>query len=387
MKNISIFKIFKNRNQDRFPPKRKVDLTVFFWAVFFLFIINIYINYKFSRKNIEVVSPRLRYNPSSVEIYRTINNIKNDQKKKIVFLGGSALWGSTLKNYQDTIPFLFSKKFDSKEWSVYNLGINAARPLDMLLITKELEGEVDIIIADFNYQFFQSMYDINAPTDPSAFIRIKSLVEDAYISSGSIDIEVDTCLKENNLDHFFKDNPEKQLERFFTKFIPVLYYKDDINYFLFKKHLSQFIQNFFSYILDLPKRNHNYFFDLFKSGEELSKDEKLVFQEHQIYDVGLLNDKGINFCFTKAYATLIRNSKTPTFIYLLPQNPLILGSFTSSTTYLQNNKKIMDLFGKQMFDLSSAVPADYFVDINHLNSFGTHYFTDLLYKKLNFKQI
>lgn len=366
-------------NDFNYKEKTIKDLFILFWAFIFFIAINGAVFFYFQDRPTDDFK-RLRYNTSNKEIYGMVDQIKKDEKKKIVFLGGSVLWGSTTKNPDDTIPAFFKKEVG--DVNVYNLALNAARPLDIFIINHLLKDEADLFVVDMNYHFFQEEFNKDLAKDHSKFIRVKSLLEDNYDSLKKTSPALLTCLGAHGVEKYYKPNPELVAQRIFN-FLPLVNFKDEVNLLLFKKHPTLIVQGLFNFIPEFVKKPQaETFSNIFKSQDELISEGQAEAVEKQIYDDKLIGPEHINLCIGQEYARFIKENKIPAMVYLLPQNPDILGSYADSSVYEENNKMIIDAFGGRIIDLHDALAGKNFTDTYHLNKEGNEAFAKLLNKRI-----
>lgn len=366
-------------NDSNYKEKTIKDLSILFWAFIFFIAINC-AAFLYFRNQPQEDFKRLQYNASNKEIYRIVDQIKKDDKKKIVFLGGSVLWGSTTKNPDDTIPAFFKKEVGDA--NVYNLALNAARPLDIFIINYLLKDEVNLFVVDMNYHFFQNEFNDDLSKDPSKFIRIKSLLEDNYGALEKISPALLSCLDAHGVGKNFGPNPELMAQKIFN-YLPVVYFKDEINLLLFKKHPTLIVQGLFNFVPEFVKKPQaETFFNIFKSQDELIGGGKPEAMERQMYDDRLMDPKHINLCISQEYARFLDDNKVPASVYLLPQNPDILGLYADSEAYKKNNQMIIDAFGGRVIDLHDVLAGESFADTYHLNREGNEAFAKLLNKRI-----
>jgi hypothetical protein len=359
------------------------SLTIFVWAFLLFSVINLLIYY--FNDHLLIKSSRLYSSVSSQEIYEKIAEIKSDRNKKVVFLGGSVLWGSAVSSSSYTIPEFFKKRI-GKNIHVYNLAFPSARLADIYLINYLLKNDVDLFVVDINYEFFQNDINDSAKENKSSVLRMRSLLNDNFQSVKDSNPQFVSCLNNAGLiDGLEKPGLERILQKK-LQLIPIIKFKDKINNYIFKKHPSLIIQSLFNLISELDKKPiFSSFSNIFKSQEELIDEfnNKLIISStHNPYKEELISDNQINICIGKEYANYVRSNNIPTVFYLLPLNPAILESFSSSSIYQTNKQIIVRAFDNNIIDLSDILQANYFVDIYHLTKTGNDVFAGLLFDRI-----
>lgn len=378
IKNVGVRLCAKDDYGKGYPKINEVGhekLNILWWCLVFFTLINFAIWAGFSDELVGPSYSRLSFNASANEIGGIINKIKKDKNKKIIFIGGSVLWGSTTQNQDQTIPAFISKKFDGKV-SVYNLALNAARPLDMFLISYLLRDVKDaVLIVDINYAF----YDQSA--GGKDFIRVNSLLKENYLNIEQDAPGILSCLKKNDQLEKFKPSLENKIELFLNKKIPLLHQKDRINLLLFNKHPSLIVQGLFNLVsvANGGTDKMESFKNIFRPMEGQVTEKSLKFDEQKIYHEGSIDEGQVNFCISKAFYGYIKDNKLPVYFYLLPQNNSILGDFADSEIYSKNNAKILSIFRGDIKDFHDALRESDFDDIYHLNESGNQKFSDVIY--------
>lgn len=331
------------------------------FAVFFI-IINILVFYLL--KNTSLNHKRLHSPTSYGEIKNKVELVEKDSNKKIIFLGASAMWGAPgITDADDTVPFQFAKKVKG-DVSVYNFSFPAAHPLDVLALSILLKNKADIFFVDINSDYLKPEASVGAKEDRRKYLRVHKLLSANYRAIFKESPEAEGCLQQYGL--------TQPYEFYFdmSSHIPLLKYKDEINYLFLGKPFQQFFSNILTGILEL-----------FKTGAKqvVWKD---IFKPHEDFPVRAvrINDEkvvpfapSVNSCVSKAISKFFVKNSIPAIFYVSPHNPEATQLEKVQTQYKANQQFIAGLYAGTLYvDLDEAqpvAPGD-FIDEIHFNKKG-----------------
>lgn len=342
------------------------------WSFIVLFaLINILVFLFFKNRIVE--NKRFHSPASYAEIKNKIELIKKDTNKKIIFLGASAMWGAPgITNAEDTIPLKFANNARDGV-SVYNLSFPAARPLDILIMTTLLKDQADLFVIDINSDYFKDDLAQGAKEDRTKYIRVQNLLSANYREIFKENPTVEQCLKNYNL------TPPHELFFDISPYIPLVKYKDEINYFLFGKPFPLFFSNIITGVLELFKSGEKQvvWHDIFKPQENLPFNDIKVNQA-----IVRPLQTSINSCAANALADYVIKKSMPVIFYVSPHSQESTKLQRLQLQYAQNSNFISDLYKGTNFinlDIAQTVPAGDFMDEMHFNPDGHKRISDALY--------
>lgn len=362
-------------DNNKYPKLREwTSAWIIVYAVIFFVFINCIVYFVFkdtSSRNFEIDT-----DSSYVAIKAKFDIVKKDKNKKVIFIGGSALRGGRVASTEETAPFLFSK-YVKKGTSIYNFSFPSAKPLDQFLFFWLLRDSADLFIVDVNTLFLKEVYANGVAGDSTKYNRISELLQsnaDAFLADVP---EVKKCLNENGI-FPIQGRSFDLYER-----LPVVRYKDDINFALFGKHFSLFFDSLISAFLDLaktggrqtdwknilkptpPLADHGPFMELTKE-----KLEKL--------------DVSLNSCVLSSFSYYTRQNDMPVVFYVSPHSRYATSVQRKDPIYEENLLFTESLFSSStyFFDLDkkdvNPVPNEDFADEVHFNKAGHKMFAEYL---------
>lgn len=339
---------------------------VVLYTVVFFTAINVVVAWVF--KNNFAVAERLHSQASYQEIKEVITRINQDPRHKIVFLGGSVMWGGQgIDKAEDAIPLQF-KKYVADGVAVYDLAYGAARPLDQFIILTQLKN-VDLFVTDVNSNFHVAAYNQGIKEDYSKYIRVQSLLnnnrDDLFAKSPAAAV----CLKKMGI------TPVQDRTSVLADQLPLVHYKDEINYRLFGKHFALAAE----YLL-------NGLVNIFKTGPQGFEWSKVLAPTGEAFDprenttvfttMPEALHPTLNSCIDQAFSEYVHRTKSPVLFYVSPHSPLMTKLQRQDPVYNQNVAFMSSLFEKNFFvnfdatTTTPPVPAEGFVDEVHLNAIG-----------------
>lgn len=345
-------------------------------TLLFFIAINVIVAYFFNGS----IENELRFSsPASFqEMYTIINKIKHDKNKKVIFLGGSAMWGGRgIKEAKDSLPYQF-KKFLKDDIEIYDLAYPAARPLDQLLLFSQIKDSADLIIADINTVFLGDYYNEGVIEDYSKYIRTKELLS-AY-TNDIIKQSPKTmqCLYDRNI----KSTQDYLVDA--TAWLPLLHYKDQINRYLFGKQFSSLFANAINSVIDFLKFHKKIVWG------SLLKPTVDVFDpqtNNQVSNEPIKKlQPTLNSCILGSFATLVDEMNAPVIFYISPHSTAITALQRKNPIYQENAQFVSRYIGKNIlfnFDTEMTnLPPDVFVDEVHFNAKGHTELASMLAKKI-----
>ena len=366
------------------PPERLWSLL---WAVFFLLLLNIGIALLF-RDNEPFV--RFRYHTSYQDVRSVLETIAQDPRRKVVFLGGSVMWGSSTEDPSRTIPAAFRRHLPP-DTAVYNLGMIGGRPLDSFLLAFLLQGKVDLFVLDYNYQFGAPVARERLLREPSTYVRLQELYHaHAPPLFGAIP-GLHTCMEQFDLPLPAAPSiGEPTLRRWMERVLPVLRYKDRINDALFGQHPLLFIEQAGLHAGDLAAGTLR-LRDLFSVPEEQidptpwqpkgTADEAAY---RETVEAEVFSGTELLDCQSRAFAQYASKQQLPVVTYILPNNPAMFPGFKASPIHARNIDRLLTLFhGTSVHNLDTqTLPGSLFTDSTHLTPEGNERFARDLFETI-----
>lgn len=343
------------------------------WACVFFALFNGLIAFTFGRTG---QFRRFHYHTSYEEIVSVVDAVRADPRRKIVFLGGSVMWGDSSPDPEDTIPAAFAGLLGDPDVAVYNLGFIAARPLDTYILALLLRDDRTVFVMDYNYSFGYAVDTGRLIREPETYVRMTQLYSSyAHRLYGDVP-EMPVCFDAKGLPVMTLQHPvEKRLQNVFERFLPLLRYKDRVNDMLFGQHPALLLERVgFS----LAKGGTVDVRTLLGAPEEIidsapwtpAKGPGEVFADEEFGDDALLN------CITRAFGEYAKRTALPLIVYVTPNNPAIAGSHLTSPAHERNIRYLLSLFpaGHAHNLDDGTLDAALFTSSTHLTPAGTHVF-------------
>jgi hypothetical protein len=277
------------------------------------------------------------------------------------------MWGGLgIEHAEQSVPYVM-KQYLKQDVNVYNLSYPSARPLDELAILSQLK-HVDLVIVDINSGFLTAIYNEGVREDYSKYIRVHNLLSlyrnDIFDKSSS----TARCLNAHGL------YPTQDYLGSLVSRLPLVKYKDEINYAIFGKHFSLFSEALLAGIVNLVKGD--------VSGIRWS----VLFSpprdaiNNQVNQTVLLGppeklQPTLNSCLANALGEYVTDSHLPVIFYISPHSPIMTSMERKSPIYSENLMFLESLFSKNVlfnFDApnNQVVLGDDFVDEVHFNAHG-----------------
>lgn len=345
------------------------------WMAFFFMLINATVFLMFSEtKKFE----RFHYHVSYEEIRTQIDAIKHDPRKKIVFIGGSVMWGASTPDALNTIPAEFQKLIP-ETMSVYNLGLIGVRPVDEYLLAWLLKDDADLIILDENYEFgFETPHE-RLLREPETYVRMQQLFNAEGPAFLDAMPEMQTCLEKNGLPlPKTKGTIETSLRKTMERGLPVLRYKDRINDVLFGRHPSLLVDDLLTRASDIARGTYDIRSVLRPPEARIdpapwkpthSESETSV-REHFLRTT--FNADSLLLCLSASFGSQTDTLGVPTVVYLTPNNPGLFPGLHGSKIHNDNIELLTRMFGSKVFANmdDGSIDASLFADSTHLTPEG-----------------
>jgi len=203
----------------RIEEKSRAIFWIGFWGLVFFAIINVWVFLVFERDFFGARGfDRLLMQPSDNELQSVINKIKSDDDKKhIILLGDSVVWGVGVNDPKETIAGHLSDKLsDRSDVRVVNLAIPGNSFLDELAIIEALDDPSDAYVFFINPILFSDEY---ADRSFEEVVRFKRLVQRGL--SGERNLFMQCC----NLD-IPAEMPQWVVSSFVFRALPLYHNRD-----------------------------------------------------------------------------------------------------------------------------------------------------------------
>lgn len=365
------------------------------WAVLFFVIINVFIALHFSD---HPSFRRFPYHATYEDVRGIFDIIRHDPRRKIVFLGGSVMWGASSGDPAFTIPAFF-KEHLPPDVSVYNLGLVAARPLDAMLIMFALRDSVDLFVQDYNYTFGSFQPRDLLLREPATYIHLSPLLS-AHADGlfGSIPA-MRACMQQFDLPlpATTSSAGEATLQSMLEHSVPIFHFKDRINERLFGEHPLLLIEKagdvFGGHIGDLLDGSLRWSALMVSMTPEAELVNTVPWQPtrtqkegdfRRLFQSEVFTGRELLDCQTRAFAQFAASARLPLVSYITPNNPTMFPELAASPTHRRNLKLLESQFaGTTLYDLDDQTfPGQYFTDDTHLTPFGYKQLADLLFQHL-----
>ena len=282
--------------------------------------------------------------------------IKDDNKPKIFLLGDSVGYGIGLEESESISGNLRSL---AKDYSVYNLSVCGAKPLDYYLwiqyLSESDQGKGNTYLVQYNYKWF------GLGTE-----KLENLISQKKILNYFQQYLSDEIKKDLNFNPNWFDDFKFLVERN----IPVVSSKTHLFALLFRERSKE----------DLVRHV------FFGGGEKPSFDEKKKNFNCRIdYSSNIWKDEDFNYKIYLKTIELISEKSLNAYVFLPPYNTQITErcrdeKFDKNVEKFLNNAAVKNVFA---FQLINEIPPDLFLDDMHLNSEGSRLFAEKLLSKIS----
>lgn len=313
------------------------------------------------------------------ELPAVFHLIEKDRSKydiNVIMLGDSVSYGagSQVKPNENIGRYLeddLTRALPGKKVKVWNLAIPGSKPGDLYFVyRKALELKPDLIVANFNYIFY-------TPSNIKSPVVFKWLVGD-FDQDGRYRAPVESLLCPN-LEH--------RLEYLAGQYIPVYRYRDLVNALVFKDYPGKKFQ---AYANGTIVRLERLFavapaYPTVSSATTAGNGPKKNEWFYQDWSVKLptiaymYNNTPIDtatnpaYLFTRQIIKEAQASGTPAVFFLAGQNHRLLHGLIDNKEYVENNRKIDQLFAEQQasyINFDNRIPDWFFTDNVHLTAPG-----------------
>ncbi len=372
-----------------YPQVRSVPRNRLFavaWAVFFLILINGIIWVWFHGRPL---GQRLPQHTSSGDVEQLLTAIRNDPRRKVVFIGGSILWGATTPDTRDTIPAAFASLLP-KDVTVYNVGMIAARPLDEYLIAEQLQGHADLLILDYNYAFGFPIAPDRLLREPETYVRQSSLLQAHFHELLVAMPDISECFSRSGLSLPLSSSTiEQTLRSWYERNIPLFRYKDLLNSRLFGQHPTLLIQRTILALSSALTGRAPFpsVHSLLLPPEEaidprpwnVHKTKPDASLEGQIFD-----SSGFLPCLDRSFSSFVVAEHLPVVLYIPPNNPGLFPGLHHSEEHRNNIAILQSRFpGLASINMDDGTLSDvYFTGSTHLTPAGNRLFAERLFQAL-----
>lgn len=369
------------------PSVGSSRLPALAWAVMFFVLLNALIAAMFRPAE---KFQRFSYHTSYEEIREVIDRMKQDPRKKIVFVGGSVMWGDATPDPMQTIPAEFQQLLPP-DVAAYNLGLIAGRPLDEFLLAYELRDVADLVIADYNYEFGLAITHERS-LERSTYLRMQQLMTvhgHAFLEDVP---ETEECFAESGIVPPSTGGGwmEQFVQQFVSGIVPIVRMKDRVNDALFGQHPALLIERIGLGLSDLS-RGAITLSDLVSAPEHRIDPEPWVSTgstDEQAYIDQLTTERyerdQLLLCMTRAFATYAAETDLPFVAYLTPLNPAMFPDLSSVPVHQQNLDVLGETFGSMQFETidGSTLRPEHFADSTHLTPAGNQELARILFERL-----
>ena len=350
-------------------------LWAFAWAAFFLVVINLLVAWM--ERDRGDAFTRFHYHVSYEEVRDVLDRIIADPRRKVVFLGGSVLWGTATPDPARTVPGAF-RALIPDDVVVYNLGMIGARPLDVFLLAHQLRGHADAIIIDENYLFGESLTRERLLREPETYLRIRQLL---YTHNGDFFAavpEAHACFVryEAPLPSALSFG-EARLQALTERWIPLLHYKDRLNDRLFGQHPLLLADRFLLDGGDVLRGKQSIALLLRPPEERMNiqpwkKTDPVDAAYVHRYEHMRFTGREFLDCLSRALTTSAAVAHLPILLYVTPKNPGMFPHLQGTPVHAHNIRSLLSLFtGLRAVSLDDgSIPADHFADATHLTPEG-----------------
>jgi hypothetical protein len=301
------------------------------------------------------------------------------------------MWGVGSGDPSGTIPSAFKDLLNREDVPVYNLGIIGARPLDEFLLVYLLQGDANLIVTDYNYEFGLPLDPAHLLQDPGASVRLSQLFANEGPDFIAAVPGIADCMEQAGLTPP-REAPtiEAYLRSWMEHAIPVLRYKDRINDRLFGQHPLLLIQRVFL-LASKALRDRDLSFttirSLFLPPEE--RIETVAWEPggpmgSEAIQTQAFDPQNLHTCVSRAWSMYASERHLGVVTYLTPNNPGMFPGLHHSALHRNNIAVLEQAFsGTPFINLDDAVlqPSS-FTDSTHLTPEGARAFAKILQQYL-----
>jgi len=343
----------------KFPHARVIRIGLSFILFFLAINLSVYLfmpSYKQTLRASEFFLDLNICNFSDKDIDDVIDLIKTDKNNKIFLLGDSVSYGIGTAENDSISGYLRESK---KMYSVYNLSVCGAKPLDYYLwinyLNKINPGEKNIYLVQYNYKWFPIKDDKleNYISQKKALYRFSEFLTQEFkdkleFNPGWFD--------------FFKYNIEKIL--------PVVSNKDRLFALIFKERSKE---DLIKHLMSGPVKQPTF------------EEKKKNFNCKIDYASSLWNkETDFNYKVYLKTLALIKEKNINAVVYLPAYNSDIIARCRDANFDINTTGFIKDAgsLNVKVFESTSQISQEYFLDDMHLNSEGNKIFSQILSQKI-----
>jgi len=343
----------------QFPRERIYRIGISFVLFFILINICVYAylpSFKQTGRASEFFLDINICNFSDKDLSEIENLIKNDTKDKIFLLGDSIMYGIGIEEKQSVSGNLRSVQ---NKYSVYNLSVCGAKPLDFLLwiqYLNEIEpGNKNIYLVQYNYKWFGLGED---------------KIENVISQKKTLQYFKDYLSEDLKTDLNFNPNWFNNFTYFVEKNIPVVSSKTTLFALIFRERSKE----------DLIK--HVFFGGNIKPSFE---EKKKNFNCRIDYASGVWEADDFNYKIYLKTLDFINKNQLNALVFIPAYNEQITGKCQDEKFQYNLNKFIDDA---EVKNVTSAVfvkdiPPELFLDDMHLTEEGSKNFAEKIFSKIS----
>lgn len=298
------------------------------------------------------------------ELEAAVEKVAKDRGPKIVVLGDSFVWGTSVdekETFSVRLEQYLADKTGEKRYHVYNLGIPASNAADVYAVLKKIGPlKPDLIILNTNYFFFsvsERLVHMNYPW----------LVENLQ----------DEPDKNQLIGKLNIMSTEFRLGELVRQYLPLYRYREEINIKLLGTNKPQ---NIFSDALNTLVLKTRYLFGL-ESAWKPEPDQETGDKLGWAYSPEPVTPDRANYVYSVRIADYLNENKLNSAVILTPHNNKVVGHFMEAEGFKKNTQIIEDIFVQKdipFFAYEDRLDDKYHNDHIHLSPEGSVYFASLL---------
>lgn len=160
----------------RLKPVGQDACWILVWGAVWFVLLNAVIGIIFDWKFFDVVGfDRLMMQPSDNELQSMIDKVRAEDKKHLILLGDSIVWGIGIQNPENSIAGRLGEYLaDREEWRVTNLSVPGNSFFDAAAVIRDSYDEKNAYVFFVNPMLFREYY---ASRDFEGTVRFKELVK------------------------------------------------------------------------------------------------------------------------------------------------------------------------------------------------------------------
>lgn len=300
-----------------------------------------------------------------------VDFIRQDQGRKVVFIGDSVMYGSSVRKGEDTIPAYVSEhareKWPDEEIHFYNVGMRGLGIADAYYLLKSLhnpEQPIDLLVYNLNIGWFTEPKTINRDV-------ILQMFPPEEVDWSALKVEPPAPLDENG---WIREHVLRHWKLF--------YYRPTLNHWIFGQEATDWVKQQAEYTYRPETRVDDS--SLYTPWYEKKWEDKLG----EDWKLGTISYTNEQWQYFQSFLELAQEASDQTLIFFMPRNMELLNQFKKidqpamEETKQKLEQTITEEYSLHFVDYERRVESSKFTDTVHLLPEGNEQVAELLFEDI-----